>query len=423
MIAAANDLAALYAAVRGHSVAIAAPLSVEDQVIQSMPDASPTRWHLAHTTWFFETFLLKTRRGYRPFDDRFERLFNSYYNGVGEPLPRDRRGTISRPGVDEVTAYRAHVDAAMTKLLDDDLSAEHHNVLAIGLHHEQQHQELMLTDIKHALGTSPLLPAYDEAPLAPGIEPTGRWHPVTGGIHEIGHDGGGFAFDNESPRHRVHVDDYEIAADLIRCQTVLDFINDGGYRTPRWWLSAGWSAVEQHRWRAPLYWFITGDDWSHQTMAGPRPVDPRSIATHLSYFEADAIARWLSHQTGQTLTLPTECQWEIAAADQPIRGLGADRLLAQNRAIHPTLLDNDSGLPGCYLTAWQWTASQYTAYPGYRPPEGTLGEYNGKFMCNQFVLRGGSCATPSANHLRPTYRNFFPADARWQFTGMRLVRS
>ncbi len=397
-----------YREVRAFSEALCETLCAEDTVVQSMPDASPVRWHLAHTTWFFETFLLKPRPGYRSPHPAFETLFNSYYNTVGEQFPRARRGMLSRPTLAEVMDYRRQVDRS---LVEGDLSDDAALVLEIGIHHEQQHQELILTDIKHALSLNPLKPAYREASRAASAHarPSG-WIEIAGGRRHVGHEGDCFAYDNESPRHRVWLEDFQIADRLVTCGEYQRFIDDGGYRRPEFWLSAGWQTVQDHGWRAPLYW---GESGRHFTLSGEQPIDAGEPVTHLSYFEADAYARWAGAR------LPTEAEWEVAFADAPVEGAFADQRITGGKHIHPSVAP--FGDRQAYGEAWQWTSSAYSAYPGYRPPEGALGEYNGKFMCGAFVLRGASCATPSG-HTRPTYRNFFAPDARWQFSGVRLAR-
>ena len=409
--------------VRQLSEQLAAPLSSEDCAIQSMPEVSPTRWHLAHTTWFFETFLLKQLEGYREFDPSFEYLFNSYYNTVGDQYPQARRGLLSRPGFSEVLQYRRQVDRAMIDLLDSDRVTPHQErVLELGLNHEQQHQELILTDIKHVLSCNPLWPAYREAHPSsdsPRRDPAGSqppsWISVEEGLFEIGHDGDGFAFDNESPRHRVFLESFELASRCVTNGEYQQFIEQGGYQQPQWWLSLGWDEVQQRRWTAPLYWVRQGDRWMEYTLSGLKPLDPHAPVCHVSYFEADAFARWAGAR------LPTEAEWEVAAAraEPPAP---EDRLVASDLA-HPPAASPAAKrtLDGLFGNVWQWTSSPYTAYPGYQPPAGALGEYNGKFMCNQYVLRAGSCATP-ATHIRPTYRNFFPPEKRWQFSGIRLAR-
>jgi ergothioneine biosynthesis protein EgtB len=378
-----------YRRIRAASEALAAPLSPEDCQAQSMPDASPTKWHLAHSSWFFETFLLARHvEGYRHFDPAFGMLFNSYYVAVGERHPRPERGLLSRPRLDEVIAYRRHVDAAMERLLEGD-DTRWSGLIELGLHHEQQHQELILTDIKHALSRNPLEPVYAE-----GAEPdpgpgADAWHDHGGGLTMIGDAGRGFAFDNEAPRHRLWVGSYRIANRLATAGEYAQFIADGGYRRPELWLSDGWEMVESEGWIAPLYWQSEGDGWSRFTLSGRRAVTANEPVVHVSYYEADAFARWAGKR------LPTEAEWEVAATAA-------------------------AGLDQADVLAWQWTSSPYTPYPGFHPSAGAVGEYNGKFMVNQMVLRGGSFATP-LGHARPTYRNFFPPQARWQFAGIRLA--
>jgi ergothioneine biosynthesis protein EgtB len=391
-----------YRAVRARAVELAAPLSAEDQLVQSMPDASPTKWHLAHTSWFFETFVLAPRvADYRALDGRYAFLFNSYYETVGAHVARPARGLLSRPSLPEVHAYRRHVDDAMARLLE---AGGGDAVCELGLHHEQQHQELILTDIKHALGTSPMRPAY--APDAPGAgEAPGaiRWRLFDEGLVWIGAErGGGFAFDNEGPRHRAYLRAFALAERPVTCGEYLQFMRDGGYERPELWLSDGWMRCREDGWRAPLYWEDRGDEWVCYTLAGMRAVDAREAVAHVSYYEADAFARWAGAR------LPTEEEWERAAQDAPVDG--------RFGALHP-----GPARTGMFGDVWQWTQSAYAAYPGYRPPAGALGEYNGKFMCSQMVLRGGSCFTPEG-HVRATYRNFFPPEARWQASGIRLAR-
>jgi ergothioneine biosynthesis protein EgtB len=396
-----------YTTVRARTVALAAPLSAEDQLLQSMPDASPTKWHLAHTTWFFETFVLGPFvAGYRAIDERYGFLFNSYYEGVGPRVERARRGQLSRPSLAEIQDYRRRVDAAMARWLDGEVPADAAATIALGLHHEQQHQELLLTDIKHALGGQPLRPAYaSAAAAAPSVSAPARFRRVEGGVVSVGHAGGGFAFDNEGPRHRHFLEAFEIADRPVTSGEYLAFMRDGAYARPELWLSDGWQSVQAERWRAPLYWTEDDGAWSLYTLAGVRPVDPNEVVAHVSYFEADAFARWAGAR------LPTEEEWEhTAAATQPT-GHFAD---AGN--YHPGPAQG-----GMFGDVWQWTQSAYLAYPGYRPPTGPIGEYNGKFMSGQMVLRGGSCLTP-AGHIRATYRNFFPPEARWQMSGIRLAR-
>lgn len=409
--------AARYRAVRAVSEAICRPLEIEDYVVQPTPEVSPPKWHLAHVSWFFETFVLKPYAAdYRPFHPRYDYLFNSYYEAVGERHPRPRRGLVTRPTVREVYAYRAHVDAAMEEFITGGDAAAWTTarpVLELGLHHEQQHQELLLTDIKAILASSPLDPAYSpseslhrETSPAPPL-PADDWRVVDGGRYAVGCDGDHFAFDNEGPRHDVWLRPFRIAARLVTNGDFLAFIEDGGYRRPELWLSDGWAAVNTHGWNAPLYWRKTASgDWRTLTLRGLRPVNPDEPVCHISFYEADAYARWAGKR------LPTEAEWEITARTTPVTGN-----FYESGALHP--LPQPTPAP-FYGDVWVWTASPYTAYPGFRPVAGALGEYNGKFMCNQMVLRGGSCVT-SATHIRPTYRNFFPPDARWQFTGVRLA--
>jgi len=414
-----HSIQARFDEIRRTTVELCEPLTREDCVIQSMPDASPTKWHLAHTTWFFETFVLeKGLAGYRPFCAEFKYLFNSYYLSVGERHQRASRGLLSRPTVDEVFAYRQHVDRCMSEMFERrDISQlrDLESTLEIGVNHEQQHQELILTDIKHAFSLNPLHPVYLEAgscetATAGHIAGEMRWVVFDEQIADIGHEGPGFAYDNESPRHRVLVPAFELASRLITNGEYQAFIDDGGYRRGELWLSLGWDAAEQGHWQAPLYWQEHDRAWHAMTLGGLKEVDPDEPVCHVSYFEADAFARWAGAR------LPTEQQWELASRDVPIEGNFLD-----GRRFHPRPAGGASGLGQMFGDAWEWTASAYLPYPGYRPPDGALGEYNGKFMCNQFVLRGGSCATPHS-HIRRTYRNFFPPDARWQFTGIRLAR-
>ena len=442
-----DRLAAAYGAVRRQTERLCEPLAAEDYVLQSMPDASPVKWHLAHTSWFFETFVLPAAvPDYAPFDPRYGYLFNSYYNAVGDRLARPRRGLLSRPAVEEVYRYRAHVDQHMLTLLHSDevLSPSVAGVIELGLNHEQQHQELILTDLKHAFGANPLRPAYRQvlppspplrgrgvggegdglgklhpsppSPL-PGVPGRGEkdarplgWTEHPAGVRRIGHAGAGFAFDNETPRHRVFVNAFLLADRLATCGEYLAFMEAGGYDRPDGWLSDGWQARQTQDWMAPLYWEKIDGDWMQFTLDGMRPVRDREPVCHLSYYEADAFARWSDAR------LPTEAEWETAAAALPVTGS-----FLEGGRLHPAPADADDEAAQMFGELWQWTASPYVAYPGYRPLAGALGEYNGKFMCNQLVLRGGSCATPRS-HFRPGYRNFFPPDARWQFAGVRLAR-
>jgi ergothioneine biosynthesis protein EgtB len=409
-----NSLAERYRVVRQQTEHLCEPLATEDYVVQSMPDVSPTKWHLAHTSWFFETFILKPHAaGYREIDPTYAFLFNSYYTQAGERHCRAQRGYISRPTVAEVHAYRAHVDDAMQQLLaaaSTEQRATLQPLIEIGLNHEQQHQELMLTDIKHVFSVNPLRPVYrEQAPARPADVRPLEWICFPGGLHEIGHGGEGFAYDNESPRHRVYLEPFALASRPATNGEYLAFMEDGGYRRPELWLSMGWAAVEQNEWSEPFYWERRDGEWWLYTLAGMRRVAPDEPVVHLSYFEADAFARWSGAR------LPLEAEWEVAAAGLPRSGN-----FVEQSTGHPLPAGGGPGLQQIFGDVWEWTQSPYTAYPGYRAPEGALGEYNGKFMCNQFVLRGGSCATP-ASHIRATYRNFFPPDATWQFTGVRLA--
>jgi ergothioneine biosynthesis protein EgtB len=392
------------------------PLSPEDCQIQPMPDASPTKWHLAHTTWFFEKFVLEPfATGFRVFDPSFNYLFNSYYNAIGDRWPRAKRGLITRPTLDDVLAYRGATDRAIESYLDRQaavLPPESLAAIELGLNHEQQHQELILTDIKYALAQNPLHPAY----RAPESSSNGRsacaatWISFEGGVHSVGHEGSGFAFDNESPRHRICLEDYHLSSRLVTCGEFRAFMADGGYTRPELWLSDGWSTVNSNQWRAPLYWEPDGKDWWVTTLSGYRLVNDEEPVCHVSFYEADAFARWAGAR------LPTEFEWEHAAHGSVVAGN-----LLETANLHPLPAESASHLAQLYGDVWEWTGSSYSPYPRSVPLAGALGEYNAKFMCNQMVLRGGSCATPSS-HIRPTYRNFFPPDARWQFSGIRLAK-
>jgi ergothioneine biosynthesis protein EgtB len=410
-------LAAQYRDVRRVTHALCEPLESEDYVLQSMPDASPVKWHLAHTSWFFETFVLAACvPNYRPFRHEYSYLFNSYYNAIGERIARPRRGLLSRPTVREVYEYRDAVDFQMTRLLeggDADRIRAQAPTIVLGLNHEQQHQELILTDIKHAFANNPIRPAYRELkPTDEGDVGAPRWEFYDGGIHELGYAGDGFAFDNELPRHRAYAVPFELASRLVTNSEFRAFVEDGGYRRANLWLSDGWNTRSAQAWDAPLYWERHDDGWRTMTLAGMIPVVDSEPVCHVSFYEADAYARWAGAR------LPTELEWEVAAQACPIAG----NFLDEGR-YHPLPVSGDSGAAPAQLfgDVWEWTASPYVPYPKYRPAPGALGEYNGKFMCNQMVLRGGSCATPRS-HIRPTYRNFFPPDARWQFAGIRLAR-
>ncbi|MGE0735438.1 MAG: ergothioneine biosynthesis protein EgtB [Alphaproteobacteria bacterium] len=409
------DLGARYAAVRAMTEFLTVPLGPEDQCIQSMPDASPTKWHLAHTTWFFETVvLLQHARGYRRFDERFAYLFNSYYEALGPRHPRPSRGMLTRPTVDEVFAYRRHVDAAMREFAagpERKAAPGAIDLIELGLHHEQQHQELILTDIKHALSCNPLLPAYTPAqPDAVQSAPPLHWIEHAGGIVEIGHAGGGFGFDNEYPRHRALLRPYRLASRPVTCGEYRAFIADGGYRRPEFWLSDGWAAVQAQQWSAPLYWLTEQADAQPVfTLHGVKRLNDDEPVAHVSFYEAAAYAAWAGKR------LPTEFEWEAAAANAPSHGRPFDPARP-----HPTVAEAGTGLVQMFDSVWQWTRSSYDPYPGFRPYAGPTAEYNGKFMIGQLVLRGGSCATPTG-HTRATYRNFFPPQARWQFSGIRLA--
>jgi len=382
-----DTIARRFETIRAHTEILAAPLTPEDQCVQSMPDASPAKWHRAHVTWFFEEFILRSsRENYRVFDEDFRFLFNSYYEAVGARHPRPMRGLLTRPEASRIADYRAHVDEAMSRLLPR-APPDTMKLVELGLHHEQQHQELILMDAKHLLSLNPLKPGYRAGPVAPsqGAATPLAWRDFEGGLVEIGHNGEDFAFDNEGPRHRVWLEPFALASRPANCREYLAFIEDGGYRRPEFWLSAGWDCVNQRGWTAPLYWEQDGASWRVFTLSGLQPLDPAAPVCHVSGFEAAAFAKWAGKR------LPREAEWEA----------GVSAL-------------EDTGI------VWEWTASPYVAYPGYREPAGAIGEYNGKFMANQMVLRGGCSATP-AGHVRPTYRNFFPPDTRWMFGGIRLA--
>jgi len=407
----------LYQAVRCCTEALCEPLAADDYVIQSMADASPVKWHLAHTTWFFETFLLTPHLpGYKPFHPQFGVLFNSYYNAVGPLWPRLQRGLLSRPTVAEVYRYRAYVDEHMATLLgrghvrgEDRVAA----TMVLGLNHEQQHQELIVTDLKNAFAVNPLHPIYREALPDSGELPAQTWLPFPERLTWIGHDGDGFAYDNEAPRHRVFVEAFALANRPVTNAEYRMFMVDGGYERPELWLSEGWATRLDRGWNGPLYWEKQDGEWLMMTLAGLRPLEPAEPVCHVSYYEADAFARWAGAR------LPTEAEWETAAAGAALEG----HFLESGR-FHPAAAaarEEHGPLYKLYGDVWQWTASPYVGYPGYQTPAGALGEYNGKFMCNQLVLRGASCATPRS-HARLTYRNFFPPDARWQFSGIRLAK-
>ncbi len=395
---------------RAESESLVLPLSSEDQTVQTMADVSPTKWHLAHTTWFFDVFILEAfEPGYKPFHPAYRYLFNSYYNGVGPQYFRPQRGHLSRPGVAEIRAYRSQVTERVASLLEswsEAAPAEAASLIELGINHEQQHQELIVTDIKHVLGGNPLHPVYEAPSGLRAVEeaPALRWRAFKGGLVAIGHDGPGFAFDNEGPRHTVWLEPFRLATRPVTCGEYLEFMADGGYHRPELWLSAGWATAQERHWQAPLYWERDGESWSLYTLGGFRPVIASEVLSHVSFFEAAAFAKWAGKR------LPTEFEWEIAA-----RGVAEDGNFADSRLFHPARASERM-----FGDVWKWTASAYLPYPGYREVDGPVGEYNGKFMASQMVLRGGSAATP-AGHTRVTYRNFFPPDARWQFSGLVLA--
>jgi ergothioneine biosynthesis protein EgtB len=399
-------------ATRALSCELAAPLSDEDQVVQAMDDASPTKWHLAHTTWFFEAFVLKRfLPDYRVFDERFEYCFNSYYESVGPRHPRPKRGLLTRPSAGEVRAYRIFVDEALARLFETELRPEAEELIELGINHEQQHQELLLTDILALFAAEPLKPAYRET--GPGVAVSGqaplKFVAFDGGIFEVGHDGSGFAYDNEGPRHEELIRPFKLASRLVTNAEWIEFIEDGGYETPTLWLADGWNTVRTQGWTGPLYFEKADGGYLQMSLMGLRPVDPAAPVTHVSYYEADAFARWAGYR------LPTEFEWEVASASVSVEGrtLGKGHLRAMPA-------QGGAGLEQMFGDVWEWTASAYLPYPGFKAAPGAVGEYNGKFMCNQFVLRGGSCVTPEG-HMRRTYRNFFYPHQRWQFMGLRLA--
>jgi ergothioneine biosynthesis protein EgtB len=405
-----------YRNVRARTEALCTPLSDEDCQIQSVPEASPAKWHLAHTSWFFEHFLLKAGfAGYAEFHPRFGFLFNSYYERVGAFLPRHARGFLSRPSVAEIRCYRTHVDRHMLDLVhraDGAAWPELRRRLDIGLNHEQQHQELLLTDIKRNLGANPLRPAYrDDLPETPDSPaPPLRWYAFPGGVHEIGHADAGFVYDNETPRHRVFLNPYTLASRPVTNDEYLAFIGDGGYARPEFWLADGWATVKRLDWSCPLYWETADGAWQQYTLGGLRALNPHEPVCHVSYFEAEAYAAWAGCR------LPTESEWEVAAS-----GLDVAGNFYEQGTLHPMAVPADDGLRQLYGDVWEHTGSAYRPYPGYRADAGALGEYNAKFMSGQMVLRGGSCVTP-AGHVRASYRNFFYPHERWQFQGLRLAR-
>jgi ergothioneine biosynthesis protein EgtB len=402
-----TDLLERFREVRTTTDRLARPLSPEDQTAQSMPDASPTKWHRAHTSWFFEEFLLEPAGGYEVYDPTFRYLFNSYYEAVGPRMTRPERGLVTRPSAEEVGRYRVHVDAAVERVLEQGRAPE--DVLLLGLNHEQQHQELLVMDAKHLLSCHPFAPGMVERPNEDDPDPPAlTWRDVPGGLVQVGHDvdDPSFGYDNEGPRHTVWLEPFRIAERAVTNDDWLAFIHDGGYTRPELWLSDGWHAVQENRWTAPGYWSQADGQWQVFTTAGVRPVRRAEPVCHVSFYEADAYARWAGAR------LPTEQEWEVAA--EPVAHLRGQ--LLDPGHLHP-------GLAGRHMLGdvWEWTGSAYLPYPGFIPVEGAIGEYNGKFMCDQHVLRGASCATP-AGHERTTYRNFFPAGSRWAFSGLRLAR-
>ena len=419
----AESLQRRFTITRNQSEHYCAPLQLEDYGLQAMPETSPPKWHLAHTTWFFETFILKPfQKHYRPWHPQFEQLFNSYYNSVGEQFPRHQRGLLSRPGIDEIMAYRHAIDEQILVLLDNRQHGDREAILArieLGINHEQQHQELFFTDLKYSLFQNPLHPSYTVRHFE--RKPTTERHALTwthfdGGLTSIGHGGHSFSFDNETPVHSVFVESFSLANRLVTNNEYLAFIQDNGYQRPELWLADGWSLVQTHGWRKPLYWKRqTANDWSEYTLYGMQSLDPAQPVSHVCAYEADAFARWRGAR------LPTEFEWESVA-----RNIGCEGHFVETQELHPqpatSPIVQQEGPQQLFGTLWEWTSSAYGPYPKFTPPPGALGEYNGKFMCNQLVLRGGSCVS-SRDHLRASYRNFFYPQDRWQFSGIRLARS
>ena len=406
----------LYSQIRRDSVDISEPLAIEDYGIQTIPDVSPTKWHLAHTSWFFETFILKPfSPDYHPFHSSYEYLFNSYYEQIGSFHPRPERGLLSRPTVEEVYQYRLYIDEAMQALLNSAQYSRNEEIgrrTMIGLQHEQQHQELMLTDIKHIFAYNPLKPTYKSLPVAKSISPPGlQWHKQPEGIYHVGDNGEDhFIYDNESPQHKVYIAPFRIASRLVSNAEYLEFVAAGGYQQPQFWLSDGWKTITTEQWQSPLYWSRIEGKWHEMTLGGLRPLDLTAPVCHVSLYEAQAYANWRQKR------LPTEQEWEIIARDLSVHGN-----LRESGYLQPIASDQP-GMIQFFGDVWEWTMSSYSPYPGYRSAVGALGEYNGKFMSSQMVLRGGSCVTPK-NHIRASYRNFFYPRDRWQFTGIRLAES
>lgn len=407
-----------YQRVRAYTEFICSSLKAEDFVVQSMEDVSPTKWHLAHTSWFFETFLLcEAILNYQRYHPQYHHLFNSYYKLVGDPFSRPDRGLLSRPTVEEVYEYRKHIDQQMQRWFENASSQEldqYASIIELGINHEQQHQELILTDIKHVLSINPLKPVFRETPAPSQSSHSDlEWIDIPEGIYEIGFEGDGFSFDNEGPRHRTFIEPVKIASRLVTNKEYMEFIDDGSYQQIDLWLSEAWETINQQKWQTPIYWCKQDGVWYQFTLSGLREIDPNEPVCHISYYEADAFSRWAGAR------LPTEFEWEAVAGHIAIQG----NLLEQEN-FHPIPLSvnsNGSNLHQLYGDVWEWTQSAYSPYPGFRPQAGALGEYNGKWMCNQYVLRGGSCVTPQS-HIRKTYRNFFPAHSRWQFMGIRLLK-
>jgi ergothioneine biosynthesis protein EgtB len=400
-------------ATRRLTTELARPLSDEDQVVQANDDASPTKWHLAHTTWFFEAFVLKPfLEVYQLFDERFEYCFNSYYESVGARQPRGKRGLLTRPSADEVRAYREHVDAALERMCERGVEPRAAELIELGINHEQQHQELLLTDILSLFASEPLKPAYARANPSVAVAEAARidWVSFDGGIIAVGHDGDGFAYDNEGPRHDELVRPFKLANRCVTNSEWISFIQEGGYSTPTLWLADGWAALKTQHWRAPLYWQEADGGFMEMSLVGFRPPDQAAPVCHVSYYEADAFARWAGYR------LPSEFEWEVAASSAPLEGrtLGAGHLRPMRAERGGARVKQMFG------DVWEWTGSAYLPYPGFKAVPGAVGEYNGKFMCNQFVLKGGSCVTPEG-HIRKTYRNFFYPHQRWQFMGLRLA--
>ena len=417
----ADTLVARYDEVRAHTETLAAPLSPEDQTVQTMPDVSPTKWHRAHVTWFFETFVLADHEpSFKPYQDRYWFLFNSYYEGVGPRYARAERGFVTRPGAHDVGLYRADVDSRMRDLvttLDGGSLEKLTSTIELGFHHEQQHQELLLMDIKHVLSVNPLQPTYAGSPLAPSAPDPLGWVDVEGGLVEVGHRGGGFSFDNELPLHQQWLEPYRLADRLVTNGEWLEFMADRGYERHELWLSDGWGKVRAEGWRAPFYWSEVDGVWFEHTLSGTRPVDPGLPVSHVSHYEADAYATWAGKR------LPTEGEWEhaVVADGQADASAVPGSNLADTETFHPRGAGPSTGhLRQVYGDCWEWTSSAYLAYPGYHPPAGAIGEYNGKFMSGQMVLRGGCALTPPG-HARLSYRNFFPPGARWALSGVRLA--